>query len=161
MAREKIISDVLKRIIQQYGEEVLSQTYKFNALISDMLPCLERKYKYLLKVAVESGAYFEIAKATANNREAMAQKVKQKLIDEYLINENSAEKVVSWIIDTYRSTQTADNTLTIDPEVVERLKILKRINEDKIKKAIELGLYDPVAPLVITKDDDDKTKNNV
>ena len=91
----------------------------------------------------------------------MAQKVKQKLIDEYLINENSAEKVVSWIIDTYRSTQTADNTLTIDPEVVERLKILKRINEDKIKKAIELGLYDPVAPLVITKDDDDKTKNNV
>jgi len=90
------IETAFKIILERHGQDVF-QSGVLLGLLGDYAPSLVKERK-LVKVAVESGAYWAICAASVAEREHVLNKYASLLTDSYFIDEMWARKALMWFI---------------------------------------------------------------
>lgn len=90
------IEECFKFIIENNGLSILSDVRRFMSLLSDYMPKLNVE-KRVLKIALEAKVYQSLIGADKSVFEVECKKAISKLINDYALSKEWAEKAIAWI----------------------------------------------------------------
>lgn len=106
------VADGLRLIYQKYGRTVFAEGKKLYSLLADTMPNKEKELK-ALKVACIENAFAAYATIQESQFEAETKKTIRYLVDDCMLSEVWAQKIVGWLLEALGHSLTVNTTGTM------------------------------------------------